>query len=62
MSYELRDEVLEYQGHRRTLQTLGWWCSRCGEAILAGEALLAHESAFLELRTKVEAQGRGSGD
>ena len=54
MQYEKRDDVLEYKGHTRTIKTLGWWCSRCGEAILAGEPLLAHEKAFLELKAEVD--------
>jgi YgiT-type zinc finger domain-containing protein len=51
MQYSKRDDVLEHEGHTRTLETLGWWCSRCGEAILTGEPLLAHEKAFLELKS-----------
>lgn len=54
MSYEQHDEVLEYQRRARTLRTLGWWCSRCGEGILTGEALLAHETAFQALKAEVD--------
>lgn len=54
MRYEKHDDVLEYQGQTRTIQTLGWWCSRCGEGILAGEALQAHEQAFQELKAEVD--------
>lgn len=54
MKYEKHDDVLEYKGQQRTLKTLGWWCSQCGEAILTGEALVAHEQAFLELKAEVD--------
>jgi HTH-type transcriptional regulator / antitoxin MqsA len=54
MRYELHDDVLEYKGQERTIKTLGWWCTRCGAAILTGEPLLAHERAFLELKAEVD--------
>jgi hypothetical protein len=54
MRYEKREDVLEYKGHRRVNKTLGWWCSRCGEGILAGKPLLAHERAFQELKAEVD--------
>jgi HTH-type transcriptional regulator / antitoxin MqsA len=54
MQYEQHDDVLEYKGQTRTIKTLGWWCSRCGEAILTGEPLLAHEKAFQELKAEVD--------
>jgi HTH-type transcriptional regulator/antitoxin MqsA len=50
MRYEKHDDVLEYGGRKRTIKTLGWWCTKCGEAILTGEALVKHERAFLELK------------
>jgi len=36
------------------LKTLGWWCTKCGEAILEGAALQAREKAFLELKAEVD--------
>jgi HTH-type transcriptional regulator/antitoxin MqsA len=54
MRYEKRDDGLEYKGHRRVIKTLGWWCSRCGEGILTGKPLLAHEKAFQELKADVD--------
>ncbi len=54
MQYELHDEVLEHQGQMRTIKTLGWWCSQCGEGILTGEPLLAHEQAFREFKAEVD--------
>jgi HTH-type transcriptional regulator / antitoxin MqsA len=54
MKYEKHDDVLEYKGQTRTIKTLGWWCSRCGEGILTGEPLLAHEHAFQELKAEVD--------
>ena len=53
--YEKHDDVLEYLGHKRVLKTLGWWCTKCGEGILTGEALTRHERAFLELKAEVMA-------
>jgi HTH-type transcriptional regulator/antitoxin MqsA len=54
MRYEKHDDILEYQGQTRTIKTLGWWCTRCGEGILTGEPLLAHEQAFQELKAEVD--------
>ena len=54
MKYEKHPDLLTYQGHERTIKTLGWWCSRCGEAILAGEPLLVHERAFQRLKAEVD--------
>ncbi|MEZ4264664.1 MAG: type II toxin-antitoxin system MqsA family antitoxin [Polyangiaceae bacterium] len=54
MRYERRDDVLEYKGSARTLKTLGWWCGKCGEAILTGDALVAHDKAFQELKAEVD--------
>ena len=54
MRYEKHDDVLEYKGQKRTIKTLGWWCPRCGEAILAGDQLIAHERAFQELKAEVD--------
>lgn len=41
MRYEKHADEVSYLGHKRTLKTLGWWCSKCGEAILEGAALRA---------------------
>ncbi len=54
MRYEKHDDVLEYQGHKRTIKTLGWWCTKCGEAILTGDPLVRHERAFLQLKAEVD--------
>jgi putative zinc finger/helix-turn-helix YgiT family protein len=54
MRYEKHDDVLKYQGHKRTIQTLSWWCTKCGEAILTGEPLVRHEKAFLPLKAVVD--------
>jgi HTH-type transcriptional regulator / antitoxin MqsA len=54
MRYERRDDVLEYKGTARTLKTLGWWCVKCDEAILTGEALVAHDKAFQQLKAEVD--------
>ncbi len=54
MRYEKHADELSYQGHTRTVKTLGWWCSKCGEGILDGAALRANEKAFLELKAEVD--------
>ena len=54
MRYEKHADEISYQGHTRTLKTLGWWCSKCGEGILEGPELHARENAFLELKAEVE--------
>lgn len=54
MVHEKRADKLEYQGHTRTVKTLGWWCSQCGEGIVEGDALRASEKAFLELKADVD--------
>jgi HTH-type transcriptional regulator/antitoxin MqsA len=54
MRYETRPEVLMYKDHERTIETLGWWCTQCGEGILTGEPLAAQERAFLELKAEVD--------
>jgi HTH-type transcriptional regulator/antitoxin MqsA len=54
MKHEKHDDVLEYKGQTRTIKTLGWWCTKCGEGILTGEPLLAHEQAFQEFKAEVD--------
>ncbi len=54
MKYEKHDDVLEYKEQTRTIKTLGWWCTKCGEGILTGEPLQAHEQAFQELKAVVD--------
>ena len=54
MRYEKRDDILTYKNHTHTLKTLGWWCTKCGEAILTGDALVARERAFHELKAEVD--------
>lgn len=54
MRYETRQDRVEHSGYSHVVDTAGWWCSACDEAVLDGEALMAREVAFLELRAKVE--------
>lgn len=54
MRYEKHADEVSYQGHTRKLKTLGWWCGKCGESIVEGEALRASERAFLELKAEVD--------
>jgi HTH-type transcriptional regulator / antitoxin MqsA len=54
MRYERHDDVLEHAGRKRTIKTLGWWCTKCGEAILTGDALVKHERAFLQLKASAD--------
>ncbi len=54
MRYEKHADEVSYQEQTRRLDTLGWWCSKCGESILEGAALRASEKAFLELKAEVD--------
>jgi HTH-type transcriptional regulator/antitoxin MqsA len=54
MRFEKHDDVLVYKEHSRTIKTLGWWCTKCDEAILTGDALVAHEKAFQQLKAAVD--------
>src|SRR5215211_4349032 len=54
MRYEKHADILAYKGQTKTIQTLGWWCSKCDEAILTGEPLLAHERAFQKFKAEVD--------
>jgi HTH-type transcriptional regulator / antitoxin MqsA len=54
MRYEKHSDEVTYLGQKQALDTLGWWCSKCGEAILEGPALQAREKAFLELKAEVD--------
>lgn len=54
MVHEKRADKLEYLGHTRTVKTVGWWCTKCGEGIVEGDALRASEKAFLELKAEVD--------
>jgi HTH-type transcriptional regulator / antitoxin MqsA len=54
MKYEKHADEVTYLGHTQALKTLGWWCSKCGEAILDGAALQARERALLELKAEVD--------
>lgn len=54
MRYERHADEVSYLGSKRTLRTLGWWCSKCGEAILEGVALRAREKAYLALKAEID--------
>jgi len=54
MVYERRNDIIEYRGHERTVKTLGFWCTKCGEGILTGKPLLASERAFLAFKAEVD--------
>lgn len=54
MQYEEHDDVLTYKGKSRTIETLGWWCTNCDEAILTGDPLVAHEKAFQQFKAEVD--------
>lgn len=54
MRYERRHDVLAYKGQERVVRTLAWWCTKCGEAIVAGKALLARDRAFQKLKAEVD--------
>ncbi|HEY6558479.1 MAG TPA: type II toxin-antitoxin system MqsA family antitoxin [Polyangiaceae bacterium] len=54
MRYEKHADVISYRGHEKTIQTLGWWCTKCGEGILTGKPLVAHARAFQSLKAEVD--------
>jgi HTH-type transcriptional regulator/antitoxin MqsA len=54
MRYEKRAEVLAYKGQERTIRTLGWWCTKCGEGILSGASLKARQQAFLTFKAGLD--------
>jgi HTH-type transcriptional regulator/antitoxin MqsA len=54
MRYHKRLETIEYKDHQRKLKTPGWWCTQCGEGILTGDALIAHDRAFQGLKAEVD--------
>ena len=54
MRYEKHDDVLEHKGQDRIIKTLGWWCTKCGEGILSGDALVAHEKAYRDFKAEVD--------
>lgn len=54
MRYEKQTDEVNYLGHKRAIETLGWWCTKCGEAILEGPALQVREKTFLEVKAEVD--------
>jgi HTH-type transcriptional regulator/antitoxin MqsA len=52
--FETRSDTVEYKGHKASVEIAGYWCARCGEAVLEGDALAKRERAFLELRATIE--------
>lgn len=54
MRRERRADMVSYKGKSRTVRTLAWWCTKCDEAILAGDALIGRQKAFSELKAEVE--------
>ena len=55
MTYEVREDHVEYRGHRRAFKTTAWWCPQGHESIQDGSALKVAERAFVELRAEVDA-------
>lgn len=53
MVYETRQDEVTYKGRVRKVETLGWWCTKCHEAVFTGEALLEYEKAYLAFRDEV---------
>ncbi len=58
MVYETRDEIVEYNGHGRIIETLGYWCTNCGEGILTGKPLVASENAYMAFKEEMDALER----
>jgi HTH-type transcriptional regulator/antitoxin MqsA len=54
MTFEKREDVLSYGGKEKRIKVQGWWCKSCDEAVFEGDALVAREKAFLELKAEVD--------
>lgn len=54
MVHETRPVALEYQGAKSSVRLNGWWCTKCGEGVLDGKALVKEERAFKTLKAKVD--------
>jgi HTH-type transcriptional regulator / antitoxin MqsA len=54
MHFETRSDPVRYLEHQRPFESLGFWCSKCDEAIFDGAALKLHEKAFLQLKAEVD--------
>ena len=57
MRQGLREETLAYRGHEKKITTLGLWCDNfyCGNSIVEGQALLAREKVWVELKAEADA-------
>lgn len=54
MYRDARPEKFTYKEHEILVKQPGWYCGKCGEALLTAKDVRATESAFLELKAKVE--------
>jgi YgiT-type zinc finger domain-containing protein len=50
MVFEERPDVITYAGRTNYVQSLGWWCTSCGEAIFDGTVLAKQQQVFLALK------------
>jgi hypothetical protein len=57
MVFEERPDVITYAGRTAYIQSLGWWCLGCGEAIFDGPVLAKHEQVFFALKRAAD-EGR----
>ena len=54
MVHEVRPFPAEYKAHSAPCDVEAWWCDSCGDGVLDGPALAAHERAYFELRAEVD--------
>lgn len=54
MTFQTKPEVIEYKGRTTTIESEGWWCNSCDEAVFGPEALKANEAAFVQLKAEVD--------
>lgn len=53
-TFATRADTVTYKGHSARVLIPGYWCGKCGEAVLGPVALQKSEAAFLALRARVE--------
>lgn len=54
MKYGPRVRVIKYGDLEDKVRVTGWWCSSCGEGILAGDELRKYSRALQDLKARTE--------
>ncbi|MGO9832969.1 MAG: YgiT-type zinc finger protein [Polyangiaceae bacterium] len=55
MRYEKHSDEVTYLGHKRALDTLGWWCSKCGDNYNRPHSAPDGQTPYERLMAKVSA-------